>query len=63
MTATNRVGKAWLTDHDMAVRYSVSRATIWRWTRDGKIPKPHRLTKGTTRWNALEVLEFDNART
>ena len=27
-------------DSELAVRYSVSRATIWRWVKNGLLPKP-----------------------
>ena len=44
-----------LTDTEMAQLYRVSRATIWRWAKDGIIPKPHKVGANTTRWNGAEV--------
>lgn len=36
----------------------VSPATIWRWVREGKFPKPFKLGVSVTVWNAAEVDAF-----
>jgi len=36
----------------------VSPATIWRWVRDGKFPKPFKLGESVTVWNASEIEAF-----
>jgi prophage regulatory protein len=36
----------------------VSPATIWRWTREGKFPKPFKLGVSVTVWDAAEVEAF-----
>lgn len=36
----------------------VSPATIWRWVREGKFPKPFKLGDSVTVWNAAEVEAF-----
>jgi predicted DNA-binding transcriptional regulator AlpA len=36
----------------------VSPATIWRWVRDGKFPKPIKLGASVTGWHADEVDAF-----
>lgn len=36
----------------------VSPATIWRWTAQGRFPKPFRLGSNTTVWDAAEVANF-----
>lgn len=33
----------------------VSPATIWRWVRDGKFPKPFKLGDSVTGWHADEI--------
>jgi predicted DNA-binding transcriptional regulator AlpA len=33
----------------------VSQATIWRWVRDGKFPKPYRMGDRCTVWDAVTV--------
>ena len=36
----------------------VSPATVWRWVREGKFPKPFKLGESVTVWNAAEVEAF-----
>ena len=36
----------------------VSPATIWRWVRDGRFPKPFKLGAATTVWNLDEIEAF-----
>lgn len=43
-------------DTQLAARFSVSRATIWRWAAEGRIPKPTKFSPGCTRWR-LEAVE------
>ncbi|MES2027294.1 MAG: AlpA family phage regulatory protein [Pseudomonadota bacterium] len=40
----------------------VSPATIWRWVREGKFPKPFKLSDSVTVWNAAEVDAFISKR-
>lgn len=48
-----------LRDSQLSKRYSVSRATIWRWTRDGQLPKPVSFGPGCTRWRLSELEQFE----
>ena len=41
----------------------VSPATIWRWVREGKFPKPFKLGDSVTVWNAADVEAFIAERT
>ena len=45
------------TDKSLANYFSVSKASIWRWSNSGKLPKPRRIGENTTRWLWSEVLE------
>lgn len=36
----------------------VSRATIWRWVREGRFPKPFKLSESVTVWDAAAVESF-----
>ena len=36
----------------------VSPATIWRWVRDGKFPKPFKLGASVTGWHAADIEAF-----
>ncbi|MBA2350937.1 MAG: AlpA family phage regulatory protein [Burkholderiales bacterium] len=35
--------------------YSISGATVWRWSKTGRIPKPTKLSAGITAWNVGEL--------
>lgn len=48
-----------LSDKQVAARYSVSRATIWRWVANGKFPEPIKLSEGCTRWRLSDVEAFE----
>lgn len=52
----------YLSDTQLAARYSVSRSTIWRWTQRGLFPKPVQLSPGTTRWRK-DAIERHEAST
>jgi predicted DNA-binding transcriptional regulator AlpA len=36
----------------------VSPATIWRWVREGKFPKPFKLSESITVWDLAQVEAF-----
>jgi predicted DNA-binding transcriptional regulator AlpA len=49
-----------LTDPQVADRYGVTRATVWRWASAyPSFPKPHPITPGTTRWYLSELLAHE----
>lgn len=53
----------YLSDREVAGRYGVSRAAIWRWvdTVEG-FPKSIKLSRGTTRWRLSELVQFEIQR-
>lgn len=40
----------------------VTAVTIWRWARDGRFPKPIRLSNKVTVWSAEEVRAWQDQR-
>ncbi len=52
----------YISDQQLAERYAVSRATIWRWVGRGILPKPEHLSPGTTRWKLDEIERRDAER-
>lgn len=49
-----------LSDREVAQRYSVSRPTIWRWAKDvDDFPRPVKIAKGTTRWRVNDLEEYE----
>jgi prophage regulatory protein len=54
------ITEQFLTVTEVARRYAVGRATVWRWSSDRPgFPRPVKLGPGTTRWrrSALEYFE------
>lgn len=52
----------WLTAKQLAARYEVGIATIWRWSREREdFPKPVKLGNNCTRWN-LDSIEAWEAK-
>ena len=52
-----------LSDKDVARRYSVSRPTIWRWLKIKLgFPTPIKIAEGTTRWRLKDLEEFEGRR-
>ena len=54
------VGVAFLSDQDVALRFRVTRQTIWRWVVSGHFPTPVKLSPGTSRWRLDEILAFEH---
>ena len=53
--ATNKIPRRWASDKELANYFGVSRDTIWRWARTGKIPAPEKLGANTTRWDFFKI--------
>lgn len=53
----------YFTDTQLAGRFGVSRQTVWRWARAGRMPQPVKLSPGFTRWrsDAIEAWEQEKA--
>lgn len=47
-----------LSDKQIAKRYGVSRATVWRWLRAGKFPKSIKIN-GSTRWRITDLEQWE----
>lgn len=47
--------KKFVTDRQLAERYGVSRASVWRWASTGQLPQPVAIGSGTTRWNLEDI--------
>jgi prophage regulatory protein len=48
--------REYISDKFLAERYEVSRNTIWRWARAGRLPKPVKFGERITRWRLDDVL-------
>ncbi|MEQ8400705.1 MAG: AlpA family phage regulatory protein [Roseitalea porphyridii] len=52
----------YLSDKQLAERYSTDRATIWAWVRTNDFPAPVKLAQQTTRWKLREVEQWEKER-
>lgn len=55
-TPQNIAPTGFASDKALSRHFEVSRATIWRWTQEGKLPQPVKLSPGCTRWKWEEIL-------
>ena len=55
------LGIGWSSDRVLARYFSVTRKTIWEWSRQGKLPKPKKISANRTRWNNKEIKAHDEA--
>ncbi|WP_415059367.1 helix-turn-helix transcriptional regulator [Haliea salexigens] len=53
---------SYLSDTAIALRFQVSRATVWRWSHSANFPKPIKLSVGCTRWRVTEIEAWEQAR-
>lgn len=44
--------RAW----DVAKLLGISIPTVWRWTREGKLPQPMKITQRITVWRKTEII-------
>jgi len=52
-------GVGWSNDKQLARHYGVTRSTMWDWVREGRLPKPKKLTPRRTRWSNAEIAQHD----
>lgn len=52
------MNKQYLSDRKLAERYEVSRATVWRWTKENHLPKPVKIN-GSTRWVLADLESWE----
>jgi prophage regulatory protein len=43
-------------------RFNVSGSSIWSWVKQGKFPKPIKLSENTTAWNAADIDAWAQSR-
>ena len=52
----------YLSDTQVATRYSIGRATVWRWVSERKFPNPVKLSPGCTRWRSSDIDAWEKER-
>ena len=53
--STTHLQRKWVSDKTLAEYYEVSRATIWRWVKIGKLPAPEKIGDNCTRWDFEKI--------
>jgi prophage regulatory protein len=61
MTKHFETENIYFTVEEVAERYRVSTATIWRWKREGDFPLAVKVGPGCTRWRLKDILEHENS--
>jgi len=56
------MGNIYLSDKQVAERYSVTRGTVWRWVRERDFPQPIKLSPGCVRWSLAVLEDRENER-
>ncbi|WP_404298107.1 helix-turn-helix transcriptional regulator [Halomonas sp.] len=60
---TTEQARTFLTAKQVAARYDVGVATIWRWARARDVfPKPKKLGDNCTRWSLASLERFEDER-
>ncbi|WOJ95795.1 hypothetical protein R0137_11130 [Congregibacter brevis] len=55
MSQQQPYSRKWVSDRFLSDRYEVSRQTIWRWAKIGKLPSPRKIGDNTSRWELAEA--------
>lgn len=50
-----------LRDVDVAEMLGIKRATVWIWAKEGKIPKPIKISGKCARWRAEDLEKWEQA--
>jgi prophage regulatory protein len=61
MTHTASTTQQFVSDTQLAEIFGVSRATIWRWSAEEKLPQPVKLSPGCTRWRLANIKQLQGA--
>jgi hypothetical protein len=48
-------GLGYSSDKVLARYFDTTRKTIWIWSKEGKLPRPHKIGENTTRWSNSEI--------
>jgi len=55
MNNPHRIPRKLVSDKTLAEYYEVSRCTIWRWVKIGKLPPPQKIGANCTRWDFEKI--------
>ena len=52
-------GLGYSSDKILARYFDTTRKTIWIWSKEGKLPRPHKIGTNTTRWLNAEIKSME----
>lgn len=55
----NPYAQKWFSAQQLAERFGVHVATIWKWAQDGVLPKPGMMGPRLARWNEESIVELE----
>lgn len=58
MSETNLPEIGFIREADLRKIVPIGATTLWRWVREGKFPKPVKLSERVTAWRAEDVREW-----
>lgn len=50
---------SYLNNQQVRERYKVSRSTLWRWVREGRLPEPVSIGPASVRWKLTDLQAFE----
>ena len=53
-------GIGWSSDKTLARYFDTSRQRIWAWSREGRIPKPYKISANMTRWCNAAIKQYQD---
>jgi prophage regulatory protein len=63
MSVTSSIpARKYIRAQELATMLAVHRTTLWRWVRDGHLPRPVQLGPNTVAWNSAEIEAWLTAR-
>ena len=61
MNSEHAITRRWVSDKTLSEYYEVSRCTIWKWAKNGRLPAPEKIGPNCTRWDFPKILEAEQA--
>ena len=58
-TNLSSCAQPWLTVKELAAKYQVTEACIWKWVKSGNLPPPRSLGPQTRRWPPEDIETFE----
>jgi prophage regulatory protein len=58
----DEASEIYLSDVQVSQRYGIGRASVWRWSQQGTLPRPVKLASNTTRWRLSDLIRVEAER-